>query len=594
MNTPTAGRIARMPQALAEVIAAGEVVERPASVVRELVENSLDAGATHIEVRIYQGGKSAIEVTDDGRGIHSEDLLAALERHTTSKLYTLEDLNNITSFGFRGEALASMAAVAELTLESRTKDSAHGAGVHIQPGAAAQGPYPVARPPGTHVRVEHLFATVPARRKFLKTDTTEAQRVRDVLKEFVLAHPEVSFTFLSGDRRVWHYPATTLDDRVRELYPDGDWLPVQLETPHLRVLGLVSHPHVQRPHAGEVHLYVNRRLVRDAMLRKAVAQAYERVLTPGRWPRAVLFVDLDPAAVDVNVHPAKIEVRFQDPGGVFAGVHEAVAAALVAGRTLAGARVPSAHAAPNRGTSGQAQATAAWTEPRPQPGRLQLDYALLGRSDSAAASTAADGTQVGDNVTVYGSALGDLVPLGALGQRYLIYREGSALLLVDQHAAHERVRYDHIIAALEGRGAPAQELLDPPHFVAEPVELEGWHRGGDWLARIGFVVEAFGPETLRLRSVPQWFRGDPLPAVRDSLREFGERGVPETVGKHAHQIAASLACKGAILSGREVSIQEQQALIAQLLTTPGAHTCPHGRPTYRRISVTELDRWFGR
>ncbi len=579
-----------MPARLAEIIAAGEVIERPASAVKEMLENAVDAGATEIEISIVKGGKARIEVNDNGSGIVPQDLPLAIERHATSKIHDEKDLERIRTFGFRGEALASLAAAGELTIESRAIGSDHGMGLRTIPGQPVQDPYPVARATGTTVRFEKLFATVPARRKFLRTDATEKQRVRDIIRVFVIAHPEIGFRFVSDGRMVWNYAPSSLEDRLNEVYPDTPWLPVDLDAVRYRLTGLLSQPQRTHGNGSNIAVFVNRRFVRDPLLRKAVQNGYERHIPPGRWPIGAVFLDVLPEDIDVNVHPAKTEIRFVNPGGMFAEIRGAVRQAIAGHRTPPGRGTGDTNSAivdPDRtGTVGT-------------PADSPSDAAHYPSSASSArVFSMADARQ---QATVYRPDPGTLMdqsnlrPLGNLGQRYLLYIEGDSLVIVDQHAAHERVRYDRIVAALDsGDTGPIQELLVPDVFAAEPEELSGFRTGGDWLSRTGFLIESFGPETLRIRAVPQWFRGDPRPAVRETLTELARYKVPAAIEAEAHKVAASLACRGSILSGRNVSVQEQAELLKHLLDTPGADTCPHGRPTFRRMSVGELDRWFGR
>lgn len=581
-------RIQQMPAHLAEVIAAGEVIERPASALKELLENSLDAGASEIEVRALKGGKTLLEVSDNGGGIHPDDLVLAVARHATSKLLSNEDLQRIRTFGFRGEALASMAAVAKLTLESRQADAAAGAAIKVDPGVGVSGPFPLGRRVGTRVLLQDLFENLPARQKFLRGDQTEEQRLRDVLKIFSVAHPEVGFRFVSGDRERLNLAPATLDQRLAKLFPEIDWIDVAGEGARFRLTGVLSHPHQHRAKGDDLYVFVNRRYVKDPLLRKAVQSGFEGVIPPGQWPLGAAFVDVLPADIDVNVHPAKTEVRFLNPGGLFAEIRGCIQAALreqrrPPGTTLAASAANAGrHAAMPRPVMAPVGAPPSYNAPINRQAQLQVADSNHPYAPAAA--------QPG-----FASMPGlDLAPLGSLGDRYLLFRENDALILVDQHAAHERVRYDRILAALGGDKQPTQELLTPEIFSAEPAELEGFRLGGEWLAKVGFVVEAFGPETLRLRSVPRWFRGDPRPALRDSLKEISAYRTPAAIERETRAIAASLACKGAVLSGRKLPLEEQRALLQQLLATPGAETCPHGRPIYRRMTQAELDRWFGR
>lgn len=591
-------RIARMPAAVAERIAAGEVIERPASVVKELVENALDAGASEVEVRVQKGGKLLIEVADDGEGIDPDDVVLAFARHATSKLRDENDLTRLSTFGFRGEALASMAAAARVTLTTRTDLHPHAVTVIASPEGLAA-PQPAARRRGTTIRVEDLFAWMPARRKFLRGDSTELQKVRDIMRVFTVAHPERGFRFLSGDRMQWNLAPGTLADRLTAIWEDTDWVEVADETPQHRITGLLSHPHHHRGDAGDLHIFVNRRWVRDPMLRKAVLSAYERAIPSGRAPFGALFVDVDPATIDVNVHPAKTEIRFLNPGGLFVDIRQRVQLALEDGRRPPGRPLP---------PTGMAAEAAALIEAVRAPKSTGGAGHLPSSSTRPAAPTGAPSAQppaptaaplplgtadeVGEPDRPWSAPA--LVVMGALSKRYLLFREGDSLLIVDQHAAHERVRFDRIVAALDEGRAAMQTLMQPVVWRMEPIEADGWQHGAEWLARIGFDLSEFGPETLALRAVPAWLRGDPGPIVRETLRDLGDLGGRTALQHKAHELAARLACRGAVLSGRDMPLDEQRALMTQLLATPGGDTCPHGRPTWRRITTDELDRWFGR
>ncbi|RMF17868.1 MAG: DNA mismatch repair endonuclease MutL [Candidatus Dadabacteria bacterium] len=593
MGEGTVERIRPMPPGLSEVIAAGEVVERPASAIKELVENSLDAGASEILVEVGKGGKLRMVVDDNGRGIHPEDLPLAIARHATSKLTDADGLSRIRTFGFRGEALASLAAVSQLTIESRVETLPEGARLLARAGEIVEGPAPAPRRPGTRVTVEDLFANVPARRKFLRTDRTEAQKVRDILKIFTIAHPEVGFRLISDGREQLNVPPATLADRLSALHRRTRFVPVEIEGVRFRLTAMLSHPHDHQRTGANLLTFVNRRYVRDAMLRRAIQSAYDGAIPPGTWPLGAVFLDVLPEDVDVNVHPAKTEIRFLNPGTMFAEIRGAIRETLTATRRPPGfdeaapatvaAPSPAARVAPSpssrpSGRSGGFGGASVRGSAEPV-----LAYAAVEQEPRPAPSAA----PLLDDAP-------DLDPLGALGDRYLLFREGRALVLVDQHAAHERIRYDRIMAAFDAERQPAQELLVPVVFEAEPAEFEGLRVGGDWLDRAGFAVEPFGPTSIRIRSVPRWFQGDPESAVRETLHELSRWKTPETLAAHAREIAASLACKGAILSGRKVPLVEQKALLEQLRRTPGADTCPHGRPVWRRMTMDELDRWFGR
>ena len=591
-------RIKAMPETLAESIAAGEVIERPSSALKELIENSIDAGASEIEVTILKGGKHLLEVADDGHGIHSDDVSLALARHATSKLYQPEDLGHIATFGFRGEALASMAATGELTIETRSNESSAGLGLCCKADGSIEGPYPVGRGIGTTVRLRDIFSKLPARQKFLRSDQTERQRIRDLIRVFMIAHPEIGFRFSSGDRLQWNVAPGTLESRLSFLYSDTIWLPVELEAQRFHLSGIVSHPHTTRSSGNDLNIYVNRRIVKDALLKKAVSTGFERNIPHGKWPIGALFLDVLPEDIDVNVHPAKTEVRFLRPGTMFNEIKQAIRTALTSNLQR-----PGAAAIPSAPQAISSISSISHTQQAAAPAKMPSPPAISASDTSNLLETRehdADYLSVspeGKLVQQAHAALlnSDLRPIGSLWERYLLYIERGDLIIVDQHAAHERVRYDSIIAALETEQQTSiQELLVTETFTPEPLEARGFRVGSDWLNKVGFVVEPFGPDHLRVRAVPKWFRGDPLPVVKETLQEIAAFNSGDRLMQEAHKIAASLACKGAVLSGRSVPLVEQEALLRSLLTTAGGDTCPHGRPTFRRMPVTELDQWFGR
>jgi DNA mismatch repair protein MutL len=572
-------RIARLPDDLVDKIAAGEVVERPASVVKELLENALDAGAASISVEIEAGGKTLIRVRDDGCGMGREDAEAALERHATSKLRALEDLQALGTHGFRGEALPSIASVSELML--RTRDDSGPAGTEVQ---VRQGKKAAVRdaghPRGTTVEVRDLFGAVPARRKFLRADPTEAAHVAEAVALLALARPGVGFTLTSGGRTVIRAPAVDgLRARIYQIYGAAlleDLVPVDGGEAWARVSGFVSRPDRPTPPRATLRLFVNGRPVRDRALSKAVLEAYRAAAAGDRRPEAFLFLELPLHMVDVNVHPAKAEVRFADPATVFRAVERAVREALGAGAR---------GVAPRAGASRVEEAVASY-----------LARAAAGAGPVSAAGVAAR-LPVSEP-----PAQETLLPaegptlLGQHRNTYLVASDGEELLLVDQHTAHERVRFEMLEAQLAGGGAPSQGLLTPQVVTLDPGLAPLLEASLAALGELGLEVEPFGGGSVRIRAVPALLAGrDPAPMLQGLLRDLGERESSQwAVGDARARLAATVACHSAVRAGQALGRETQLAILRDLFRARHPTLCPHGRPTVVRVPREDVARWFGR
>jgi DNA mismatch repair protein MutL len=597
MSSPERGapaRVRRLPSALIDQIAAGEVVERPASVVKELIENSLDAGATRLRVELRDGGRALCAVTDDGSGMSPEDARLALERHATSKLAQLEDLARIASYGFRGEALPAIAAVS--TLRLRTRSAADALGIEITiAGGTPRGERAIGAPVGTRVEVSELFGNVPARRKFLKSESTEWGHAADWIARTALARPAVHFDVARDDRPAWSWPAVADPlDRVAAVLGEREaagLLAVDSSEGRVRTYGWVSRPDRHRSSLAGVYLFVNGRPVRDRVLQHALVDCYRDVLPRGRFPSAVLFVDLPLEAVDVNVHPAKWEVRFADARAAHRWIGDAVRGGLARRSWLAGASAP-AEVAP-----GARAPTSAGFAPRgvAEPGRS--DWLFAGpRADGDAAAPAA--TERTADVRV---RFGELRLLGQLLATYLLVEGKQDLLLVDQHAAHERVLYEQLRASWLARGVERQPLLAPLAVQLEPRALAVLaERAGD-AARLGFEVEPFGDDTIAVRTVPALLAGrDPAGLVRGLADAWllgeGASSASSDVRSldPADRSLATLACHAARRKGDPLDPREQRALLDALDAIPWAPTCPHGRPVVVPFTSAEIERRFGR
>jgi len=574
--------------------------------VKELVENALDAGAERLRVEVRDGGRDWIAVADDGRGMTPEEAQLALQRHATSKIASLSDLQHIGTYGFRGEALPAIASVSSLRLRTRTPEADTAFELRVRAGVQSDA-RPVGGPPGTRIEVADLFASVPVRRKFLKTPQTEWGHVADWLARSALALPAVHFDIQRDDRSALAWPAARDGlDRVAMVLGEREaeaLISVQHEEGRARVEGFTSRPDRHRATTAGIHLFVNRRPVRDRMLQHALIDVYRDLLPRGRFPSAVLFVEVPPEAVDVNVHPAKWEVRFADPRWAHRMVRSAVSAAIEV-RSWIGAP-PTAGAAPASGArderTGGADSAGRWT---PRSG--------LGAGAPAAQSSLGDWIFANDGAaqTDTGEGRGDVAParfadlrlLGQLLATYLVAESKDRLLLIDQHAAHERVLYERLRADWLAHGVERQGLLAPVAVALEPGRLAAVEEAAESLERLGFEIEPFGEDTLVVRAVPALLAGrDPADLVRglvDELADDGAGGAAERAAVRAlpaaDRIFATLACHASRRKGEVLDTREQRALLDALDAIPWAPTCPHGRPVCVPLEIAEIERRFGR
>lgn len=730
--------IALLPDVLISQIAAGEVIERPASAIKELLENALDAGASQIEIRIEEGGLRRLQVIDNGRGIDKDQLPLALARHATSKIASLADLEHVTSLGFRGEALASMAAVSRLTLASRPLAAEHGWKVDVQPGQAAPPPEPAAIAPGTVIEVIDLFSATPARRKFLKSPATEAAYCLDAIRRIALSHPAVQFVVHQDGREVRRWPATTPTQRIESLVGDGArLLPVSAQAGPLTVEGLLGEPDAARARSDRQYLFVNGRFVRDRMLAQAIRQAFRDRLHGERYPVFALFLTIDPTLVDANVHPAKTEVRFRDPGAVrhlvFHAIENALAATLPqqrqgASRTIelaggsgmgagtdvsgytadrhtvrslpghqpaatpggrpgagslplsrhapahdtAGARAPHhspahdaaanraslAFQAPHRqpapdwqqvelraapsddtGTSpvGRGEGSSADTTlaaPAPHAAEARPGWPGVTGSASAETTGSAPGIvppAVASTANTMASAIADGVAGGATGTAstasaapstssppapdapplahtprmgfalaqlhgiYILSQTADGLIIVDMHAAHERIVLERLKKAHRDHRIARQPLLIPAVFQATELDVATVTDDADSLGDLGIDLEVRGPDTLAVTSVPALLsRANPEKLAREVLAAWQAPAQHNALEKRLDRLLATMACHGSVRANRALTLPEMNALLRDMEATPDADFCNHGRPTWFRLTLEELDRWFMR
>jgi DNA mismatch repair protein MutL len=576
------GRIRLLSEATINRIAAGEVIERPAAAVKELVENALDAGATRIAVALTGGGIDRIEVVDDGIGIAQPDLALAVQRHATSKLVD-DNLDHIATLGFRGEALPSIGAAARLCITSRPAGAPHAAAITVQGGAVGPAA-PAAGAAGTRVVVTDLFYATPARRKFLKSPRLEAEHAELALRRLALAAPGVAFRLESDGRSVFDLPVQTREARVAALLgPDAAAALVAVagERDGMTLSGFVAAPTVTRASAAGQALTVNGRPVADPVLRTALRVAFRDVIPYGRHPVAALFLDLPPDALDVNVHPAKTELRFRDPAGVRALVIGTIARALAGG---AGSAVPTArpslhliHSRPH-------------AQPRPAPvlpgfaePRLPLAGAPAARLLAQAAPDPAPDYPLG-------------APVAQVLDTYIIaVAADGSLVLVDQHAAHERLTHEALRAQLQDGGVRSQPLLLPAVVELTPADAARLLARAEQLAEFGLAIEAFGGGAVLVRALPAALgAADPAPLLRDLADELAELDETTALAARLDAVLARLACHGSIRAGRRLAAAEMDALLRQMEATPRAATCSHGRPTVLKLSRADIERLFAR
>ena len=611
--------IRELPDELISQIAAGEVVERPASVVRELVDNALDAGATQITVRLQAGGVRLISVEDDGSGILREELPTALKRHATSKIASLHDLEAVDTMGFRGEALAAICSIAEVSVLTRTEEgSAHGWLLDGRSGELQ----PSARARGTTVEVRELFFATPARRKFLKSENTELAHCIEAVRRHALARPEVGFAIWHEGKLVAQWRAVAADlasgehllDALRRRLADvlgdefieqavavnwpADGVPGEVPSTdgvqRLRVWGFAGVPDAARSRSDWQFAYVNGRFVRDKVISHAGRSAYEDVLHGHRQPVYALYVSIDPTRVDVNVHPTKIEVRFRDSREVHQAVRHAVESALAAPRSSSGAAVspPTADGAepaaqPSIWQAPQRQQPLPWRPDTPQVGQRVSDLDALWRPSAQTAAPLEAPVPLPDGEWPLGRAVAQLHGV------YILAENAQGLVVVDMHAAHERIVYERLKQQLDAHQVVSQPLLIPATFAATPEEVATAESTAEVLAQLGLEIVPFSPKTLAVRAVPNTLAaGDPVELARSVLAELSQHDASTVVQRARNQLLATMACHGAVRANRRLTLDEMNALLRQMEVTERSDQCNHGRPTWRQLGMKDLDTLF--
>jgi DNA mismatch repair protein MutL len=587
-------RIQVLPDTVANQIAAGEVVERPASVVKELVENALDAGASRVEIGVDRGGKRRIRVSDDGRGMSREDALLSLDRHATSKIRSADDLRGVGTFGFRGEALPSIAAVSRLTLETREEGEEVGTSLRVKGGritVVEDAP----RRPGTTVEVENLFFNAPARSSFLKSTRAETRAVSDTVTALALASPAVAFVLRSGDRTLLDLPAAAEPGvRVGDLWgreAATSLLPVAGRAEGIRLRGLIQRPDAARPGLRRAYLFVNGRPFRSPGVVRAADRGYRTTVPAGSRPWLFLYLEVDGEAVDVNVHPAKAEVRFREEGRVEERVEEWVRDALggeASAATFGPGSSPAALEVRDRPAPGERD--------RRPPGGAEEDSQMALFLPGGA--TPATDPELGDEglAPSRDAILAGRPRLWQALDTYVLAETREGLLIIDQHSAHERILFERLMRAFEGEGQEAQRLLFPLTIRLSPQEVEQVEALAGILARAGFEVDGFGGDTVLVQAVPDphpWF--DAERCFREMVEELTHGSELVRSARNQHErIAMTFACKGAIKAGQRMDEREMHELFDALFATELPHHDVHGRPTIVRLSATELERKFGR
>jgi DNA mismatch repair protein MutL len=593
-------RIRLLPDAVASQVAAGEVVERPASVVKELVENSIDAGARKIDILIRRGGISLVRVSDDGGGMDRDDALLSLERHATSKIRSAHDLSAIATLGFRGEALPSIASVSRFRLTTREPNAVAGTEIVVNGGKidiVRDG----GEAPGTQVEVRSLFYNLPARRKFLRSENTESRNIEHQLQLQAIGHSHIAFTFIRDERVVFQLPsAANLLDRIRDLY--GSELLERLlplngaGTGKVDIDGLIGQAGLSRQTRAQQLVFVNGRAVESPLVGIAVREGYHTALMKGQFPVTFLFLNLDPASVDVNVHPAKREVRFRDPNGVREAIVRAIQQTLESGRENWQAKFRAPLSPPIGGTTAVSSQISPAAVPRELP-QLERDFTLRGEqsfaSKPAIATTSPEDDLGRDSARPSTSRQFQII--GVLNKLYVLMENADGLVLVDQHAAHERILFEELRRRMEEQGVPTQKLLLTQTFDLPPRDAEWVERNMSTLQKMGIGIERFGPNTFKIDSLPAFLRtSEPLTFMQRVIDDLKSASHSSSALRLGEEMIAKTVCRHAVKANDPLRYLEVEKLIQDLLECDLPYCCPHGRPTMIQISNAELEKKFGR
>lgn len=573
--------IRKLSTVLINQIAAGEVVDRPASIVKELIENAIDAGSTRVDIQLEHGGKDLIRVSDNGSGIASDELELAVAPHATSKIAEESDLASIASLGFRGEALASIGSISHLVLTSRTQEDEAGTQIEVDGGKSSQ-PKPVAASIGTTVEVKRLFFNTPARRKFLKSGGAETTRVRDVVQRLAASHHDVSFVFKSSDKTLLEYLQTTSKERILAIFGgelDGELIELDGSIDGIALWGLVGKPSVARPTSRHIRLHVNGRSVSDGSITHALKEAFRGLIEPKRWPTAALFLEVDPSQVDVNVHPQKSEVRFRDRDVIWRLVNKTVASAL-AKEDIVSTYVPSAPTSTFGGGSRQVEFGSSGTPSFPVE----------------QARRAVAGIELQTQPTLLPTILGPDAVM-QVQKCFLVTQDEQGILIIDQHALHERIMFEELSQRIAKGNLESQKLLVPDAFEADAGQLEALETHAALFEKLGIDASASGPASISVYALPTLLvsrKVDGATFMRELLDTLGNNDVPSSEEEALSQVLDMMSCKAAIKAGDHLSTRELADLLRQRKEIERSSNCPHGRPTTMRLSIEELEQRFGR
>ena len=624
--------IVKLPDVVANKISAGEVVQRPASVVKELLENSIDSGATRITVSIRDAGRQLIQIIDNGSGMGGDDALLSVERFATSKISGVEDLDALDTLGFRGEALASISSVSHFELKTRREADSLGSLLKSD-GGVVEGVQPVQCEAGTMISVRNLFFNVPARRKFLKTNATEFRHIHETVKALVLAYPEIEWRMLSDDEELFHFRTPDVRERLNLFYGEGfgdSLIEVTEDNDYLSLGGYLGRPGMMVRHKYDQYFYINRRIVQNRMLSQAVQQAYGELLVERQSAFALLFLGIDPSKVDVNVHPAKLEVRFEDEKSVRNMVYPVIkrtiqiqdfspeaSSADFSGKGFSQAAESGLPGADRKLGYGPHSGTAKTTSDLYRNYRESAfqfpAYGDTGFSGRPQATTAFDPQDREERHTVHEAAdtgtpdgilpitedapsvIGDKEPkIWQLHNKYIVCQIKTGLMIIDQHVAHERVLYERAIDVMNDAVPNSQQLLFPQKIDLKPWQYEVYEEIRDEIYRLGFGIRAFGGMSVMVEGVPPDVRdGTEATILQDMIAEYQENASKLKLEKRDN-IAKSYSCRNAIMTGQKLSLEEMKMLIDRLFATRMPYVCPHGRPVIIRLSLDELDRMFGR
>jgi DNA mismatch repair protein MutL len=616
------GRIRLLSETVASQVAAGEVVERPASVVKELIENSLDAGAQKIDIIIRRGGISLVRVIDDGCGMDRDDALLSLERHATSKIRSAADLQAVATLGFRGEALPSIASVSRFRLTTRETDAIAGTEIIIN-GGKLEVVRDGGEAPGTQVEVRSLFYNLPARRKFLRSENTESRNIEHQIHLQAIGHPQIAFSLLRDDRVLFRVPAAaTLSDRIRDLYGAGllERLVEVNGTPsrRSRISGFIGQAGLSRQTKAQQLIFVNGRAIESSLITAAVREGYHTALMKGQYPVTFVFLELDPATVDVNVHPAKREVRFRDPSGVREEIVRCIQGTLQGGRaewqekfrapvslqtTIDGKAAPDLTLRPEVPAPEESHRELPYSSPaadsRVQAGATHTDAAsseFVGqapRLPSPRVDSASDALARQRHTNKVAQHQFQII--GVLSKLYVLMENADGLVLVDQHAAHERILFEELRRRMEEQGVPSQKLLLPQTFDLAPRDADWIERNLSILQKMGIGIENFGPDTFKIDSVPSFLNvSDPAQFMRKVIDDLKSAGNSASAMRLGEEMIAKSVCRHAVKANDPLRYPEVEKLIRDLLDCDLPYCCPHGRPTMIQISLAELEKKFGR